>query len=107
MKIETQSIHFTADQKLLDFIEKKLNKLDTLNGSVQRAEVILRLENSGQVRDKIAEIKLHIPGASIFSKQTAKTFETAVEKSVSTLRRQILRFKERKGNARRRRSATA
>ena len=107
MKIETQSIHFTADQKLLDFIEKKLNKLDTLNGSVQRAEVILRLENSGQVRDKIAEIKLHIPGASIFSKQTAKTFETAVEKSVSTLRRQILRLKERKGNARRRRSATA
>ena len=107
MKIETQSIHFTADKKLLDFIEKKLNKLDTLNGSVQRAEVILRLENSGQVRDKIAEIKLHIPGASIFSKQTAKTFETAVEKSVSTLRRQILRFKERKGNARRRRSATA
>ena len=107
MKIETQSIHFTADQKLLDFIEKKLNKLDTLNGSVQRAEVILRLENSGQVRDKIAEIKLHMPGASIFSKQTAKTFETAVEKSVSTLRRQILRFKERKGNARRRRSATA
>ena len=105
--METKSIHFTADQKLLDFIEKKLNKLDTLNGSVQRAEVILRLENSGQVRDKIAEIKLHIPGASIFSKQTAKTFETAVEKSVSTLRRQILRFKERKGNARRRRSATA
>lgn len=107
MKIETQSIHFTADQKLIDFIEKKLSKLDALNGSVQKAEVILRLENSGQVRDKIAEIKLHIPGASIFSKQTAKTFETAVEKSVSTLRRQILRFKERRGNARRRRSATA
>ncbi len=107
MNVKIQSVHFTADQKLIDFIEKKLSKLDTLNGNVQGAEVILRLENSGQVRDKVAEVKLHIPGANLFTKQTAKTFETAIEKSTTTLRRQIIRFKERRGNDRRRRSATA
>lgn len=107
MKMKIQSVHFTADAKLIDFIEKKLSKLDTLNGNIQEAEVILRLENSGQIRDKIAEVKLHIPGATLFTKQTAKTFETAIEKSVTTLRRQIIRFKERRGNARKRRSATA
>ncbi len=107
MKMKIQSVHFTADAKLVDFIEKKLSKLDALNGNIQEVEVILRLENSGQVRDKIAEVKLHIPGASLFTKQTAKTFETSIEKSATTLRRQVIRFKERRGNARKRRSATA
>ncbi|MBK7342965.1 MAG: ribosome-associated translation inhibitor RaiA [Saprospiraceae bacterium] len=107
MKMKIQSVHFTADAKLIDFIEKKLAKLDSLNGNILEAEVILRLENSGQIRDKVAEVKLQIPGASLFSKQTAKTFETATEKSVTTLKRQIIRFKERRGNARKRRSATA
>ncbi len=107
MNVKIQSVHFTADQKLIDFIEKKLSKLDGLNGNILGAEVILRLENSGQIRDKIAEVKLHIPGVNLFTKQTSKTFETAIEKSTTTLRRQIIRFKERRGNARKRRSATA
>jgi putative sigma-54 modulation protein len=28
MKIRVQSIHFNADQKLLEFIQKKVDKLD-------------------------------------------------------------------------------
>ena len=28
MKVETQSVNFNADQKLIDFIQKRMDKLD-------------------------------------------------------------------------------
>ena len=107
MNIKTQSVHFTADEKLLTYIDKKVGKLDKLHGRILDAEVILQLENSGQIRDKIAEIRIKIPGTVLFTKQTAKTFETAVDKSVNTLRRQLVRYKERRSNVRKRRGAVS
>ncbi len=104
MNIKTQSVHFTADQKLIDFIDKKIGKLDGLGSHIIGVEVILKLENSGQIRDKVTEVKLNMPGNILFTKQVAKTFETAIEKSVDTLRTQITRYKGRNNQAKRRRS---
>jgi putative sigma-54 modulation protein len=94
MKVHTESIQFKADVKLLDFIEKKLSKLDLFFDRIIDADVKLKLENSGQVRDKIAEIRLHVPGQSLFVKETDKTFEISVDNAVEDLRRQLIRYKE-------------
>ena len=102
MEVRTQAVHFTADPKLLDFIEKKVDKLKGVSPGIRRADIILRLENSGQIRDKVVEIQLYLAGNSLFGKETAKTFETSVERCVSTLRTQISRYKGR--NARQRRT---
>ena len=56
MNIQIRSIHFTADQKLLDHVEKKVSKVERFFPKVISAEVSLKLENSGQVRDKIVEL---------------------------------------------------
>ncbi len=95
MKVHTQSVHFDADAKLLEFINKKLAKLEQFFDKIIETKVILKLENSGQVRDKVTEIKLSIPGSVLFVKETNKTFEAAIDKAIDTLKRQLIRYKER------------
>ncbi|MBR9922797.1 MAG: ribosome-associated translation inhibitor RaiA [Bacteroidetes bacterium] len=94
MKLHVESVQFKADQKLLDFIEKKVSKLNTFFDRIVETEVILKLENSGQVKDKIAELKVHVPGDTLFASETDKTFEAAVEAVVDVLKRQLKRHKE-------------
>ena len=93
MKLQIHSIHFDADQKLLDYVQVKTEKLDKLYDRIQDGEVFLKLNNSG-VDNKTVEIKLNVPGNQIFSKEDAKTFELAVDEAVEGLRRQIKKFKE-------------
>ena len=95
MKVQTQSVHFSADRKLIDFIEKKLKKLEQFFDRIIEASVILKLENSGQVKDKIVEVKLAIPGNTLFVKESNKTFEASVDGAIETLRRQLIKYKER------------
>lgn len=68
MKIRVQSIHFTADVKLLDFIQKKADKLDLFFDQIISGEVYLKLENTDVEENKITEIKLLIPGNDLFEK---------------------------------------
>jgi putative sigma-54 modulation protein len=89
MKIRVQSIHFTADVKLLDFIQKKADKLDQFFDQIISGEVYLKLENTEDVANKITEIKLIIPGNDLFAKEQCKTFEEATDKAIESLRRQI------------------
>jgi ribosome-associated translation inhibitor RaiA len=48
------------------------------------------------VHEKITEVKIHYPpGNWMMDKKTSKTFEAAITASVDTLKRQLLRHKER------------
>lgn len=94
MRVQTEAIHFSADVKLLSAIESKLAKLETFFNQIIEAKVILKLENSGQIKDKIAEIKLHLPNSIIFIKETSKSFEAAIDKALVALKRQLVKHKE-------------
>lgn len=94
MKIHTESVHFKADQKLLDLIDEKVGQLTKYFDRALQADVKLKLENAGQVRDKIAEVRLEVPGHSLFAKSTSKTFEQSVRGAVSDLKRQLTKYKE-------------
>lgn len=100
MRVQTEAIHFSADVKLLATIDAKIQKLEHFFDRIIEARVILKLENSGQVRDKIAEIKLQLPNGVIFIKETSKTFEAAFDKAIVTLKRQLVKYKELKANRR-------
>ena len=94
MKVHTQSVHFSADKKLLAFIEKKLSKLEQFFDRILRADVLLKLENSGQVKDKIVEVKLMLPGSILYVKETSKTFEASIDYASMALKRQLMKYKE-------------
>jgi putative sigma-54 modulation protein len=94
MKVQTHSVHFDADQKLLDFIQKRLDKLETFYDRVINGEVILKLNNKDGVDNKTVEIKLFVPGTTLFSQEDAASFEAATDAATDSLRRQITKHKE-------------
>jgi putative sigma-54 modulation protein len=96
MKITVQSIRFTADKKLLSFIQKKADKLDTFYDHIISGEVYLKLENVEDEANKITEIKLMLPGTQLFAKEQCKTFEEAADLAVESLRKQISKHKQKK-----------
>lgn len=96
MNLNIQSIHFDADTKLLEFIQKKVNKLETFNDRIINGEVFLKLDKSETKENKITEIKVQIPGSTLFSKETCKSFEEGTDLAVESLRRQLAKAKARK-----------
>lgn len=94
MNIKIQTIHFDADQKLLDFTEKKVEKLVKFYDGIVGAEVIFKLDKDQKDENKIAEIKLVISGNDLFAKKQCKTFEEAVDEVVDALKKQLTKHKE-------------
>ena len=94
MKIRVQSIHFNADQKLLEFIQKKVDKLDQFFDQIIGGEVYLKLENVENEANKISEIKLIVPGLTLFAKEHCKSFEEATDLAIESLKRQINKHKD-------------
>lgn len=94
MKVNIQSVHFDADKKLIGFIEDKVGKLNHFHDSIIQGDVILRLDKASSADNKIAEIKLHVPGTDLFAKKQCKSFEEAVDTSIDALKKQLVRTKE-------------
>jgi len=94
MKINVQSVNFTADQKLVNFIQGKLNKLESHYDQVIFADIYLKTENTSAKENKISEIMLSIPGEGIICKKKARRFEVGVDECVSSLERQLQKRKK-------------
>jgi putative sigma-54 modulation protein len=94
MKLQVHSIHFDADRKLVDFIQRKIDKLETFYDRLVDGEVFLRLNNEG-VENKTVEIKLNIPGTQLFATEKARSFEAAANQATEALRIQLTKFKTR------------
>src|ERR1700759_5597172 len=95
MNVQIQTVHFDADSKLLEHINAKIEKLNTFHDKIIGAEVYLKLDNlSQQVRDKVAEIKVHVPKHSYFVKHQSKTFEESFDLAFNSLVSQVKRQKE-------------
>ena len=94
MRISISSNRFNASQKLQDYIQNKLRKLEQFHDKITQTNVSLKLENTGQIRDKIVEVKLMVPGDMLVVKSSAKTFEAAVDKSLDGLKRRIKKTKQ-------------
>ena len=98
MRVQLNAVQFKADKKLILLIEKKLQKLEQLFSKIINAEIFLKLENSGKIKDKIAEIKLNVPGDVLIVKGSSKTFEEAIDQTIKTMIRVLKRYKQKKLN---------
>jgi len=94
MKVNTQSVNFNADQKLINFIQNRLNKLDKHYDKVINADVYLKLDNNNEKINKIFEIRLSVPGDSFVVKKQSRTFEEGTDLAIDTLERQLKKRKE-------------
>ncbi len=99
MKISIDSVKFKADKRLEDFVSEKVSKLSGSYNGVISSEVTLRVDNAEDHNNKVAEIKLFIPGSDLFAKKQSKTFEEATDQAVDAIRKQLLKHKDKiKGN---------
>jgi putative sigma-54 modulation protein len=96
MNIKINSVKFSASKKLETFVETKVRKLEQYYDDILTAEIFLKLENTPDLENKIAEIKLEIPGNELFVKKQSKTFEEATDSAVEALKRQITKTKEKR-----------
>ena len=92
MKVNIQSVGFTAQSRLLEFVEQKVGKLLKFEDRIEGAEGYLKLE-SGQEERKVAEIKLLVSGEDLFASKQANSFEEATDEATEALRRQLLKRK--------------
>ncbi len=94
MKVDIQSIHFTADYRLLEFITKKMEKLQTFYDDIKSTDVYLRVEKDSEKENKTVEVKINISGNPIFAKEQSSTFEAATDLVLDKLVTQLKKHKE-------------
>lgn len=96
MNVKIQSLKFDADQKLIDFIENKLDKLDKFADGIIAADVTLKIEKDHEHGNKVAVIALDIPGDKLIAEKQCKSFEESVDLCIDALKKQISKHKEAK-----------
>lgn len=94
MKVTVRSIHFTADAKLIEFIQERMDKLGQFYDGILGGDVYLRLDKSDNKENKVSEIRLLIPGKDVFAKRQCKSFEEATDQSVEALIIQLKKHKD-------------
>lgn len=95
MNVNIQTVHFDADGKLVSYVIKKMTKLNTFHDRIIKVDVFLKLDNVvHNIKDKIAEIKVHVPKHSFFVKCSSKSFEESFDSAFESLVNQVKRQKE-------------
>lgn len=94
MKVNVHAVNFTVDGKLIDFIQERMNKLEKYYDKVVDADVFLKVEKTSDKENKIAELKVNVPGDDFMVKKQCKTFEEAVENASESLERLLIKRKE-------------
>ena len=94
MEVKIQSLKFDASKQLIEFIEKKMSRLDRFAENPTGVDVVLRLEKDDEKGNKIAHVTLHVPGGDIQTEQRARSFEEAVDNALDVVKRQIEKRKD-------------
>ena len=95
MNVNIETVHFTADAKLIDHVNKKVQKLSTFHDRIVRTDVFLKLDNvAHNIKDKIAEIRIFIPRRSFFVKSSSKSFQESFDSALESVVNQLKKQKE-------------
>ena len=95
MNVNIQTVHFDADERLVNYVNQKLEKLEQFHDRIIHVDVFLKLDNVVHtIKDKIAEIRVHVPRSDFFVKSTSKSFELSFDEAFESMVNQIKRKKE-------------
>jgi putative sigma-54 modulation protein len=96
MKVSVQSVNFNIDKELVKYIENKINTLEKFHDNILGAEVFLKVQNTSDKENKFSDVKISVPGSDLVIKKQSKTFEEGISVSVDSLRRQLVKTKEKR-----------
>lgn len=98
MEIKIKSIHFDATEKLQEFINKKVEKLQKSYEDIQKVEVQLKVEKPAAALNKTTSLTVTAPGNTLFVEKTCDTFEEGVDLCLDAMKVQLTKFKEKQRN---------
>ena len=93
MKVRFHSVNFTADIKLLNFVQTKLNKLDVFFDNILDADAFFKVEPKSDKGNKFVEIKLRVPGKDLVVKKYSRSFEGAIDLAKEALKKALIKYK--------------
>ncbi len=95
MNVNIQTVHFDADAKLIEHIEKKVSKLEHFHDRITHIDVFLKLDNVvHNIKDKVAEIRVMVPRHEFFVKHSSKSFEASFDEALNAVINQVKKKKE-------------
>ena len=95
MNVNIQTVHFDADQKLIQYVNQKIEKLPQFHDRIINVDVFLKLDNLvHNIKDKIAEIRVRVPRSEFFVKSTSKSFQASFDEALESMINQIKRKKQ-------------
>lgn len=95
MEANIKAIHFDISEKLVAFVNKKIEKLTRRFEAITDVDVNLRLIKPETAMNKEAGIKVMVPGTpDLFASKTADTFEEAIDLSLEALEKQLEKNKD-------------
>ena len=92
--INVKSLKFNADQKLLDYVEKKVGKLEKFFDNLGDIDVTLSLLPDPD--NKNVRLQTRFPGEDLVIERHAHTFEEAVTDAADAMKEKIVRVKEKR-----------
>ena len=98
MEISIKSIKFDATDKLQEFINKKVGKLDKHCNDIRKVEVSLKVVKPETAMNKQASLTVSLPGSELFAEKVSDTFEEAIMESLAAIEKQLGKYKEKTTN---------
>lgn len=94
MSVQITAVHFKMDIKLEEFVNHKVEKLNTYFDGIVSSEVILKILNTEKAENKTVEIKLNLKGEVLYAEKSCSTFEEATDLVCEALQKQLVKYKE-------------
>lgn len=92
--INVKSLKFNADEKLLEYIDKKVGKVEKFFDNLGDIDVTLSILPDAE--NKSVKLQTRFPGEDLVIERNAKTFEEAVTEAVDAMKEKIVRAKEKR-----------
>lgn len=97
MRLEVQALHDTLTDPVRDYVEKRFGKLARRVHAQTLVEVTLSKAGNPAIRDgHTAEAIVHTKGPNIVARESAPSYEAAVDRLVAKLERQIERQRDKR-----------
>ena len=98
MEITVKAIKFDPTEKLQDFIQKKVQKLEKSLEELKKVEVQLTVVKPATALNKQVAITAHVTGTQLFVEKTCDSFEEATDQAIDAMKVQLTKYKEKTRN---------
>lgn len=94
MKLQIESPHLEIGEKTIELVANKFDRLGRVYQRINNCDVVLRTQKKDQQILCCIEAKIEVPGAFLFSKETEKSFDSALGKLMGNLEHQLQQYRQ-------------